>query len=256
MDNTIIVGDVFWLRNDYYSDIVVNGITYPSVEHAYQAAKFNNIDIKQQIADVDISVARSIGRSNHCDLRNNWDDARRVVMTTLIRYKFSSEELRKLLVKTGNDKIIMNGYDEFWGTGRSGQGENVLGEILMEVRREIQLMKGSLPYDTVENKPPTIKDAILNNPDQALAQACHNLFIGVKELLTLVDTNDFDAALISRRTGVSIATAEDAIKKLQSMLTAINSLDDLLKTDNNDSYDDDNDDDDDDKNDDWLTSFD
>lgn len=273
--NTIIVGEVDWMRNDYCDDLVVNGITYPTLEHAYQAAKFTDPLIKREIADADdVRAARSIGR-NKSGIRDDWDDVKRGVMSSLIRRKFSTnDQLAERLAKTGDAEIVMEGYDEFWGTGRSGYGENALGKILMEIREEIQLVTGITGDDEPEEAQedeavPSLKDAILNNPDNDLASACQNLFVGVKALMTLVDPSDFDAAFVSRRTGVSMETAESAIVKLQSMVSAINSLDDLLKEEDDSPViggtaahmltppdDDDDDDYDDHPNDDWLSSFD
>jgi predicted NAD-dependent protein-ADP-ribosyltransferase YbiA (DUF1768 family) len=51
MTDKIVVGDVDWMRNDYLSDIMIGGIEYPSVEHAYQAAKFSDPNTREEIAE-------------------------------------------------------------------------------------------------------------------------------------------------------------------------------------------------------------
>ena len=259
---TIIVGEVDWLRNDYISDIKVGNITYRSVEHAYQAAKFKDINTKKLIADAPtVRDARQIGRKG--TIREDWESVKYTVMESLIRQKFTTNDiLSDRLSKTGTAEIVMEGYDEFWGTGRSGQGENSLGVILMAIRSEIQFISGheDEPEKEEEESAPTLKEAILSNPDEALADACQELYVGVKALMTLVDPADFDARFIQSRTGVSLGQAEDAIKKLQSMQSALTSMEDLLASEADEDDDlpsvEDSDSDVEEPQDEWLKAFD
>jgi ribA/ribD-fused uncharacterized protein len=224
------------MRNDYLCNITVGNVVYPSVEHAYQAAKFKDAGIKQAIADASsVREARDIGRNNQ--LRDDWDEVRSSVMESLVRQKFTNHAvLGERLAKTGNADIVMEGYDEFWGTGRSGNGENTLGEILETVRSEIQFLHGIDPDDYSdgdESEGSSLKVSILNHPSEQLADACQKMYVGAQELMKLVDPNDFDAPFIARRTGVGDDAAKDAIEKLQSMMSALNEITDLLDGDDN-----------------------
>ena len=225
---SIIVGNVDWMRNDYMSDIMVGGITYRSAEHAYQAAKFKNPDVKREIANAfSIQEARKLGRTRQ-GVQEDWNDVKKTVMESILRLKFSTNPvLADRLAKTGNDKIIMEGYDEYWGTGRSGNGQNMFGTVLETIRSEIQFVSGSTEKTEQE---PTLYDAILNNPDEDLATACQHMFVGVQEIMKLVDPKDFDAQFIVSRTGVSTFVAEDAIKKLQAMKKALADLKKLVSS--------------------------
>ena len=49
MSDHIVVGEVDWMRNDYPCDITVGKYTYPTVEHAYQAAKFKDQSVRPEI---------------------------------------------------------------------------------------------------------------------------------------------------------------------------------------------------------------
>jgi hypothetical protein len=140
---TINVNDYNWLRNDYVCNgIVVNGITYPSVEFAFQAAKTNDPLIKQQIAKAfSVKEAKRIGRS--VSLNPNWDDIRGMVMEGLLRKKFTyNDDLANHLINTDDATIICAGYDEYWGTGKNGAGDNILGQILELIRDELRLEQG------------------------------------------------------------------------------------------------------------------
>src|SRR5271157_4592747 len=101
MDTIIIIGNVDWMRNDYISDIKVGNITYRSVEHAYQAAKFKDVDTKKRIADaLTVRDARQIGRNG--TIREDWESVKYIVMESLVRQKFTTNDiLSDRLAKTG-----------------------------------------------------------------------------------------------------------------------------------------------------------
>jgi hypothetical protein len=116
------------------------GRLYKTVEHAYQAAK---TDIGGQKEKVRLSAtpgqAKRIGLT--VLLRDGWDDEKIEVMKTLLKIKFSIPELRQKLMDTKDIDLVEGNTwgDFFWGVdSKSGQGENVLGMLLMLVRAELQ----------------------------------------------------------------------------------------------------------------------
>jgi len=243
----IIIGDLAWLRSDYRQSICVGGITFPTLEHAYQASKTKDRAIKQQIADTDsVREARKIGRS--CPMADDFD--RQNVMERLQRLKFSDKELGLQLAKTGSAEIVMEGYNNFWGTG-DGSGQNVQGEILETIRSELQFVYGIEPDEGSSGEDqndsvPLLKDAILNEPDDELAELCQQLFESAKDAITLLDANDYNIEYLMKKSGCSREVAEDAIRKVQKFQGVLTKLEDLLETPSDQHSDDESDEDDED----------
>lgn len=135
--------DYTFLMNSYPVDVEFDGTTYSTLEHAFQAAKtddaYNRAKIKLTTS---ARKAKKIGRS--VTLRAGWDDERVGVMKELLTAKFKDAELCKLLLATKDAKLVAGG-DPFWGETH-GQGENHLGNLLMEVRAEI-LLSNSESFD-------------------------------------------------------------------------------------------------------------
>lgn len=129
-------GDFGFLSNFYESSIWLDGDRYPSVEHAYQAAKSGDVTTKKMIREAKTpGVAKRLGQS--CQLSGDWDTRKVLVMRTLVREKFKNPLLRSLLLATENATLVEGNTwnDRFWGVCR-GSGQNWLGKILMEVREE------------------------------------------------------------------------------------------------------------------------
>jgi len=127
-----------FLSNFYYSSVSYDGKLYPTVEHAYQAAKTTDENVREIIRKANSpGIAKKLGQS--INVRNDWSTTKIVVMKNLIRDKFSSPFLMGRLLQTGDAKLVLNNKwnDKFWGVCR-GVGENWLGKILMEVRDELR----------------------------------------------------------------------------------------------------------------------
>ena len=134
-------GDYRFLSNFYFPEfrrIPYEGINYPTVEHAYQAAKTLDNNQRIKIAQLDTpGKAKRAGRQ--VKLREDWDEVKLQVMTNLIWMKFQVPGLRLKLLATGDVELIEGNYwgDTYWGVCR-GKGENNLGKILMNVRKVLQ----------------------------------------------------------------------------------------------------------------------
>lgn len=132
-------GEYRWLSNFWNATIYYDGVHYPSVEHAYQAAKSPNITIRRHVAALSKpGDAKRYGRK--IPLRDDWEDVKADVMLDLLRLKFSYTDLREKLLNTGDAELVEGNYwnDTYWGVCR-GKGENVLGKLLMRVREECRL---------------------------------------------------------------------------------------------------------------------
>jgi len=135
-------GEFGFLSNFHEASIWLDGERYPSVEHAYQAAKATDAMTKKMIREAKSpGVAKRLGYS--CQLPPDWDVKKIEVMRTLVREKFKNPLLRAMLLATEDATLIEGNTwnDTFWGVCR-GRGENWLGRILMEVRVEIRAEDG------------------------------------------------------------------------------------------------------------------
>lgn len=142
--NTLIKKDIIgffgpyrWLSNFWYSPIE-DGLVYPTLEHAYQAAKTNSVLDKITIQEADSpSIAKQLGKK--VKKRADWEQVKLVIMKALLHKKFLCPQLRAKLLSTGEAYLeeANTWGDTFWGTC-GGLGQNKLGELLMEVRGEIR----------------------------------------------------------------------------------------------------------------------
>ena len=128
-------GEFRFLSNFYPSLLTHDGIKYPTVEHAYQAAKTLDFAKRWEISQLDTpGKAKRAGKQ--VVLRPDWNDIRGRVMGELIVLKFTFNlELRKKLLATEHAQLTEGNTwgDTYWGICK-GKGENVLGQILMMVR--------------------------------------------------------------------------------------------------------------------------
>lgn len=131
-------GEYRWLSNFYPSPIRIGLIKYPTVEHAYQACKTLDEKIRIKIASLPFpGQAKQYGKK--IELRSDWEEVKVEVMLSLLRLKFRHPHLRRKLIDTYPKKIEEGNYwgDTFWGVCK-GKGQNVLGNLLMQVREEIR----------------------------------------------------------------------------------------------------------------------
>lgn len=60
-------------------------------------------------------------------------------MRIALHAKFAQQEMRDRLLATGDSPLAENSpYDDFWGLGRDGTGQNWLGKLLEEERKAIE----------------------------------------------------------------------------------------------------------------------
>lgn len=137
-------GKYFFLSNFSEAEVWYDGDSYPTVEHAYQAAKTHDLIVRQFIRIAPTPKrAKQLGRK--AQLRHDWEDIKVEIMHALVRDKFRSHpELTHRLISTGDQTLIEGNWwqDRFWGMCE-GEGRNELGKILMKVREELRRDIGS-----------------------------------------------------------------------------------------------------------------
>lgn len=139
-------GQYAFLSNFYSSPITpwIDNITYPTVEHAFQAMKsFNPSERKMIAAAPTPGKAKSMGR--HVELRPDWRTVRTSIMEDALIEKFKDPQLRQKLLSTGDQYLIEGNWwhDNYWGdcycpNCEHIKGENHLGQLLMKIREEIK----------------------------------------------------------------------------------------------------------------------
>ncbi len=140
MEDTAILefqGDNRWLSNFWPAQVVLDGVTYPSVEHAYQAAKTHPCS-REKFRKCTAGQAKRLGK--FVDIRKDWEQIKVQTMRHLIAQKFDyGTYLGKKLVATGTCYIAEGNKwgDVFWGVS-GGRGENWLGKLLMERREQLR----------------------------------------------------------------------------------------------------------------------
>ena len=130
-------GDNRWLSNFVPVNIVLDGIEYPSVEHAYASVKSDCMIWKSFCSSHTNTSGKVKRKGKQQSIIANWDNIKIAVMTNCIQQKFSQEPYRTKLLMTGN-QIIEEGNawgDVFWGVDiQTRKGLNTLGKLIMEFR--------------------------------------------------------------------------------------------------------------------------
>lgn len=142
-DITRFVGLYRFLSNFFIAHIEWQDTLWHTVEHAYQAAKTHDL-----FAQETIRLAKTPGQAKRfgkkVKLRPDWDQVKVAIMTELISCKFDQHpELQTKLLATGDVQLVEGNrwHDNFWGIcscGCASSGQNMLGKILMDKRKELQ----------------------------------------------------------------------------------------------------------------------
>jgi ribA/ribD-fused uncharacterized protein len=139
-----------FLSNFYPCALQWRGTFWPTVEHAYQAAKCAHPEDEEPIRKAPSpNIAKGMGR--RVLVRPDWNKIKVDIMMDLVWIKFryckdrtDSILLKDLLLETGDIPLEEGNYwhDNFWGQCYCKKcvnihGQNALGIILEEIRREL-----------------------------------------------------------------------------------------------------------------------
>lgn len=122
--------------------IEVEGLSWPSSEHYYQAQKFHEVELKERVrAAASPFLAAQIGRDPSLPMRADWDEVKDAVMLVALRAKFSQYPvLQELLRSTKTSHIYEHTKNDcYWADCGDRSGLNKLGEQLMQIRLETKL---------------------------------------------------------------------------------------------------------------------
>jgi ribA/ribD-fused uncharacterized protein len=123
------------------------GQAFPTIEHGYHYRRFSDDfpEIAEKILRAPSPWAAMQVECRHkTRRRNDWQDVKVGILTELVRAKGAqNEDVRKCLLHTGAKRIVGNlPFDSFWDCGLGGQGQNMLGQILMQIRGELRASAG------------------------------------------------------------------------------------------------------------------
>lgn len=121
--------------------IQIDGKTWPTTEHYFQAQKFPGTEHAEAIrAEPSPMIAARMGRDRSQPLRSDWEQAKDEIMLKALLAKFAQhDQLRDLLIGTGDAQLIEHTKnDSYWADGGDGTGKNMLGVLLMKVRDRLR----------------------------------------------------------------------------------------------------------------------
>lgn len=150
----------FWGNNDIYSNFFYapfrhQGLAFKWSEQAimYRKAKFFGADaIANQILKAQTpKQCKDLGRSRQIPFNETaWVAVRELIYKEVLLDKFSNPQLKRKLLET-DEKILVEAspFDKIWGIGLAEdhpnaeipskwKGLNLLGKVLMEVRKELK----------------------------------------------------------------------------------------------------------------------
>ena len=116
------------------------GVTYMTVEHAYHCQRYDDPAIRDDIrAAKSPYLAWELSQRHKVHQRPDFDARKADVMEELCRLKLQQHhDVEAGLRASGDDVIVKNYPDLFWGIGKDGTGKNMMGVIWMKLRKELK----------------------------------------------------------------------------------------------------------------------
>ncbi len=148
----------FWRTTDEYGcfsnfsrhPVVINGITWKTSEHFYQAQKFASLYLNHESDDYRAVMnaktpgdAAAIGRDPNRKIRKDWELVKDNIMIWVLCEKVKQHQvIKEKLLSTGDAIIIEDSpTDYYWGCGKDNSGKNKLGILWMKIRENLKYGK-------------------------------------------------------------------------------------------------------------------
>ena len=131
------VDEYRWLSNFFLNRVEWEGRVYSSAEAAYQSGKYPPAE-RDVFTTLDPGPSKKLADINPYD-KAVWAARKERTMREVVWAKFSQNpELGKKLLATGDRYLEETNWwgDRLWGVYQ-GEGENLLGQILMETRARL-----------------------------------------------------------------------------------------------------------------------
>lgn len=131
-------GEYRYLSNFWICPVEAFDMKGKSAEHNYQAMK--SIYPEERSIVLSQPTPGKAKREGQCvTVRSDWDKIKVFIMYVIVQSKFrQNPKLSQKLRQTGDALLVEDNTwgDTFWGVCR-GKGSNILGQILMMVRKEM-----------------------------------------------------------------------------------------------------------------------
>lgn len=134
------------LSNLYRREMVFEGETFATSEHAYQAGKARKVTVRKWLMEAPSPALLAMAAHGlyYWDIAPGWSKTKLDRMRAVLRAKFTQhEDLRAFLLSTGDARLVEsatvdNEVNRLWGEV-NGSGQNMLGIMLMELRRDLRV---------------------------------------------------------------------------------------------------------------------
>ena len=131
--------------NLFRREIIFEGDTFATSEHAYQAGKARRLEVKAWLmaAPSPALLAMAAHGLYYWDVTPGWSKSKFDRMRRVLRAKFTQHpDLSELLLATEDARLVEsatvdNPVNRLWGEV-DGVGQNMLGQMLMELRAELR----------------------------------------------------------------------------------------------------------------------
>ncbi len=118
------------------------GYDWMTSEHAYHSEKFiEHPEIIEKLKKMrSAHDAMKLAYANKDKYRKDWDKIKLDIMKQILHAKVEQHPYaRKKLLESADKELIENSWrDSYWGWGLNKDGENYLGKLWMEVRKEVR----------------------------------------------------------------------------------------------------------------------
>lgn len=155
--------------NLYRRPINFEGEIFQTSEHAYQAGKARKEEVRTWLmaAPSPALLAMAAHGLYVWDVHPDWSKTKFDRMKRILLAKFTQhQDLQELLLSTGDKRLVEaatvdNAVNRLWGEV-NGKGKNKLGELLMEVRAEIQAkLETEQPFNPAKSERGVAAEAMI-----------------------------------------------------------------------------------------------
>lgn len=134
--------DYAWLSNMRPCIIELDGLTYPTSEHAYVALKSDDMAWRRYCT-LDLPPKQIKREGRNIKIVSNWDEVKHHEMAKVLCKKYLTEPYKSLLLNLRTDILIVEGNrwnDMHWGFClKTYKGLNWLGSIIMLIKSHLHV---------------------------------------------------------------------------------------------------------------------